>query len=53
MISVISSSMNRLILERKGKMRFAATYFNVFTRRHIGAARTRATSPAANSNNAS
>ena len=32
---------------------FALAYFSVFTRRHIGAARTRATSPAANSNRAS
>ena len=51
--SVISSSMDRLLMERKAKMGFALTYFNVFTRRHIGAARTRATSPAANSSSAS
>ena len=36
--------MNEFFLERKGKMQLYAT---VFTRRHIGAARTRDTSPAA------
>lgn len=39
--------MNESLLERKGKMRLDAT---AFTRRHIGAARTRDTSPAAISN---
>ena len=41
--------MNWLILEREGKMVLPVNYFSTFTRRHIGAARTRATSPAANS----
>jgi hypothetical protein len=42
--------MNQFFLERKGKMR---PYAPAFTRRHIGAARTRETSPAAISNCAS
>ena len=42
--------MTESVLERKGKMRFYAT---AFTRRHIGAARTRDTSPATISNCAS
>jgi hypothetical protein len=44
--------MNRLFLERKGEELFL-THFAAFTRRHIGAARTRDTSPAAISNCAS
>ena len=40
----LRASMNESFLERKGKMRLYAT---AFTRRHIGAARTRDTSPAA------
>ena len=36
MSSVINSSMNRLILERKGKMALALSYFKLFPRRHIG-----------------
>lgn len=42
--------MNRHFLERKGKIQVYATSF---TRRHIGAARTRDTSPAAISDCAS
>jgi hypothetical protein len=42
--------MKQSFLERKGKMR---PYATAFTRRHIGAARTRDTSPAAISNCAS
>jgi hypothetical protein len=42
--------MNKSLLERKGKMQ---PYVTAFTRRHIGAARTRDTSPAAISNCAS
>jgi len=37
MSSVISSSTNRLMLERKEKIALAVSYFKVFTRRHIGA----------------
>ncbi len=52
--SAIASSMNQLFLERKGvEMTFFDSYFSAFTRRHIGAARTRDTSPAAISNWAS
>jgi len=46
--------MKQSFLERKGKMRAACDlYFRSLTRRHIGAARTRDTSPAAISNCAS
>jgi hypothetical protein len=45
--------MNRLFLERKGFGAFCDGYFSAVTRRHIGAARTRETSPAAISNWAS
>jgi hypothetical protein len=45
--------MNRVLLERKGQDAFLKNYFSTLTRRHIGAARTRAMSPAAMSNCAS
>jgi hypothetical protein len=46
--------MNQRFLERKGKMRAGYDlYFSSLTRRHIGAARTRDTSPATISNWAS
>ena len=46
--------MNQIFLERKGEMHvFCDLYFSALTRRHIGAARTRDTSPAAISNWAS
>jgi hypothetical protein len=40
--------MNLVVLERKGK--FSMLYLSVFTGRHMGAARTRDTSPAIISN---
>ena len=48
--TVMPSSMNLFFLERKGGARY---YFSTPTRRHIGAARTRETSPAAINNCAS
>ena len=52
--SAINSSMRLLFLERKGVgMFFCNPYFIAFTRRHIGAARTRDRSPAAINNCAS
>ena len=55
--STIASSMNQCFLERKGcfciHRMFENLYFGVFTRRHMGAARTRERSPAAISNWAS
>jgi hypothetical protein len=46
--------MKQSFLERKGKMRVGYDlYFTSLTRRHIGAARTRDTSPATISNCAS
>jgi len=46
--------MKQSFLERKGKMRVGYDlYFSSLTRRHIGAARTRDTSPATISNWAS
>jgi hypothetical protein len=46
--------MNQVSLERKGGIEiFCRLYFSSFTRRHIGAARTRDTSPATISNCAS
>ena len=55
--SAIASSMNQPFLERKGWSRihrmFEDLYFGAFTRRHMGAARTRDRSPAAISNWAS
>ena len=51
--SAINSSMHLLFLERKGVGMFLQPYFVGFTRRHIGAARTRDRSPAAINNCAS
>src|SRR6516165_11832386 len=49
-----TASMSQLFLERKGvEMFLGGFYLSAFTRRHIGAARTRDTSPAAISNCAS
>ena len=51
--SVMPSNMRLFFLERKGGRRVRNVYFSTLTRRHIGAARTRDTSPAAISNCAS
>src|SRR5690348_13202213 len=48
--SAIDEQYESVFLERKGVGMFFHSHFNAFTRRHIGAARTRGTSPAAISN---